>query len=156
MYDGTEETFDSLLFYLLRVTLGRQGDVFDICTFLAFSFPLFSRKNTSIMLHRHRYKNLHLQRKWTKVEEKRKKIFPKEKRPVSFCGTVGRPCRTLVLWWRDQILDGEILGVKGILRHPAKKRPASLGGMERPYRTMVLWWPHQVLLKPGTSKINKS
>ena len=45
MYDGTEETFDSLLFYLLRVTLGRQGDVFDILyTFLAFSFPLFWRK----------------------------------------------------------------------------------------------------------------
>ena len=120
MYDGTEETFDSLLFYLLRVTLGRQGDVFDIYTFLAFSFPLFWRKTLPSC-------NTGMDKKFCICKEsgrkqkkkKRKTNIPKRKKPVGFCGTFGRPCRALALRWHNQILDGEILRGNG--RHPAKK-----------------------------------
>ena len=59
-----------------------------------------------------------------KVDASRRKkrgrqIFQKEKKPVGFCGTFGRPCRALALRWHNQILDGEILRGNG--RHPAKK-----------------------------------
>ena len=90
------------------------------------------------MLHRHK-KAASAKKMDARKTEKRKTNIPKREKILSaFAGHWDSGKAMQDLRWRDQILDGEILGVKGILRHPAKKRPASLGGMERPYRTMVL------------------
>ena len=125
-------TFDSLVFYLLGVTLGNAWDVFT-CLSYSYFFGLkkehFKQMKTFYQLNRRASKESVRGKKVKELikypETSQKKHIAKRK-ALPACGIVGRPCRALVA--KPNSCRGKrILRGKVILRHILQRKglPAS-------------------------------